>query len=202
MRSRSTTMNTGRYEAVVVGVSAGGLAALAMILPALDRDYPLPVLIVQHMRSDSDGFFWQHLDGLCRLRVKEAEDKEVIQAGTVYIAAPDYHLLVEPDRTLALSAEERVNFSRPSIDVLFETAAEVYQQRLIGVILTGANADGSIGLKKIKRYAGLAVVQSPESAESATMPRSAIESVMVDHIIPLKRLGQFLNTLAFGTLHG
>ncbi len=185
-----------------MGVSAGGLAALAAILPVLDRDYPLPILIVQHMRPDSDGFLWQYLDSLSRVQVKEAEDKEAIRPGTVYIAAPDYHLLVEPDRTLALSMEQRVNFSRPSIDLLFATAAEVYQQRLIGVILTGANADGSMGLKKIKQYAGLAVVQSPESAESDFMPRAAMESVAVDHIIPIEQLGQFLNALAFGTLHG
>lgn len=185
-----------------MGVSAGGLAALAMILPELDRAFPLPVLIVQHMRPDSDGFLWQYLNNLSRVSVKEAEDKETIEPKTVYIAPPDYHLLVEPDRTLALSAAERVNFSRPSIDVLFETAAEVYQKRLIGVILTGANADGSMGLRKIKRYAGLAVVQSPESAESGTMPRSAIQAVAVDHIVPLDKLGQFLNTLAFGCIHG
>lgn len=195
-------MKSDTFEAVVIGVSAGGLAALAKILPQLEADFPLPILIVQHMRPDSDGFLWRHLDNLCRLSVKEAEDKEAIRPGTVYIAPPDYHLLVEPDRTLTLSADDRVNFSRPSIDVLFETAAEVYQQRLVGVILTGANNDGTHGLQTIKSYAGLAVVQSPESAESDTMPRSAIESIVVDHIVPLDRLGQFLNDLAFGHSHG
>ncbi len=202
MKGRQQVKAAGNYQAVVVGVSVGGLAALTRILPALDRKFPLPIMIVQHMRPDSDGFLWRHLDSLSRLCVKEAEDKEVIQPGTVYIAPPDYHLLVEPDRTLALSMEQRVNFSRPSIDVLFETAAEVYQERLIGVILTGANADGSLGLKKIKQFAGLAVVQSPESAESDIMPRAAMASVAVDLIIPLAKLGQILNTLALGTLHG
>ena len=147
MKNRQRSMNTRPFEAMVIGVSAGGLAALGKILPELSEDFPLAVLIVQHMRRDADGFLWRHLDTLSRLTVKEAEDKEAIQPKTVYIAPPDYHLLVEPDRTLSLSADERVNFSRPSIDVLFETAAEVYQQRLIGVILTGANNDGTRGLQ-------------------------------------------------------
>ena len=202
MKNRQRSMNTRPFEAMVIGVSAGGLAALGKILPELSEDFPLAVLIVQHMRRDADGFLWRHLDTLSRLTVKEAEDKEAIQPKTVYIAPPDYHLLVEPDRTLSLSADERVNFSRPSIDVLFETAAEVYQQRLIGVILTGANNDGTHGLQTIKSYGGLAVVQSPESAESDAMPRSAIAEVAVDHIVPLDRMGQFLNDLAFGNSHG
>ena len=202
MKNRQRSMNSRPFEAMVIGVSAGGLAALGKILPELSEDFPLAVLIVQHMRRDADGFLWRHLDTLSRLTVKEAEDKEAIQPKTVYIAPPDYHLLVEPDRTLSLSADERVNFSRPSIDVLFETAAEVYQQRLIGVILTGANNDGTHGLQTIKSYGGLAMVQSPESAESDAMPRSAIAEVAVDHIVPLDRMGQFLNDLAFGNSHG
>ena len=202
MKNRQRSIHTQPFEAMVIGVSAGGLAALGKILPELSEDFPLAVLIVQHMRRDADGFLWRHLDTLSRLTVKEAEDKEAIQPKTVYIAPPDYHLLVEPDRTLSLSADERVNFSRPSIDVLFETAAEVYQQRLIGVILTGANNDGTHGLQTIKSYGGLAVVQSPESAESDAMPRSAIAEVAVDHIVPLDRMGQFLNDLAFGNSHG
>jgi len=202
MKNRQNSIRIQTFEAIAIGVSAGGLAALAQILPKFKKDFPLAVLIVQHMRRDSDGFLWRHLDTLSRLTVKEAEDKEAIQPQTVYIAPPDYHLLVEPDRTLSLSAEARVNFSRPSIDVLFETAAETYQQRLIGVILTGANNDGTRGLKTIKSYGGLAVVQSPESAESDAMPRSAIEEVAVDHIVPLDRMGQFLNDLAYGNSHG
>lgn len=190
------------YEAVVMGVSAGGLAALARILPRLAPEFPLPVLIVQHMRPDSDGFLWQYLDTLCGVKVKEAEDKEAIVAKTVYIAPPDYHLLVEPERILTLSADERVNYSRPSIDVLFETAAEVYRQGLIGVVLTGANSDGALGLQKIRRFAGLAVVQSPESAEYGTMPSAAIAAGPIDHIVPLDGLGSFLNALAFGPFHG
>ncbi|RPH40277.1 MAG: chemotaxis protein CheB [Desulfobulbaceae bacterium] len=202
MKNRQNSIRIQTFEAIVIGVSAGGLAALARILPKFKKDFPLAVLIVQHMRRDADGFLWRHLDTLSRLTVKEAEDKEAIQPQTVYIAPPDYHLLVEPDRTLSLSAEARVNFSRPSIDVLFETAAETYQQRLIGVILTGANNDGTRGLKTIKSYGGLAVVQSPESAESDAMPRSAIEEVAVDHIVPLDRMGRFLNDLACGNSHG
>lgn len=192
----------GHYEAVAVGVSAGGLAALGCILSELERDLPFAILIVQHMRPDSDGFFYRHLDSLCRMRVKEAEDKETIEQATVYIAPPDYHLLVENDRTLTLSADERINYSRPSIDVLFETAAEAYQKKLVGLVLTGANADGSQGLARIKQLGGLAVVQSPASAECDIMPRAAITSVAVDHIVPLEKIGQFLNSLASGKIHG
>lgn len=193
---------TKHYEAIAVGVSAGGLAALGCILSGLDRDFPFAVFIVQHMRPDSDGFLCRHLDSLCKVQVKEAEDKETILPATVYIAPPDYHLLVEIDRTLTLSADERINFSRPSIDVLFETAAEAYQKQLVGLVLTGANADGSQGLAKIKHLGGLTIVQSPESAECDIMPRAAITSVAVDHIVPLDKISRFLNSLASGKIHG
>jgi two-component system chemotaxis response regulator CheB len=130
--------------------------------------------------------------------VKLAEDKEPPRPAVIYLAPPDYHLLVEADYSLALSQEDRVNYSRPSIDVLFESAAEVYLDTLIGVIMTGANADGSKGLMKIKSYGGLTVVQAPETAEVDTMPMSAIDSVDVDYIMPLDKLGVFLNLMVMG----
>jgi two-component system, chemotaxis family, protein-glutamate methylesterase/glutaminase len=189
---------TARYKAVVIGVSAGGFRALSVVLPGLVRTLPLPVLIVQHMSASSDLYLVEHLQQICQLQVKLAEDKETPRAGVIYLAPPDYHLLVEADYSLALSLENRVNYSRPSIDVLFESAAEVYFDSLIGIIMTGASADGARGLMKIKKCGGLTVVQAPETAEADTMPKSAIDFVAVDHIVPLDRLSQFLNTLAVG----
>lgn len=185
-----------RFAAAAIGVSAGGLNALSRILPQLDRDIGLAILVVQHIRPDSDSYLVHHLARLSTVRVKEAEDKERIEPGTVYFAPPDYHLLVERDGSLSLSTEERVNFSRPSIDVTFETAAEAFGDRLIGIVLTGANNDGSRGLARVKYYGGMAIVQSPDSAEYAIMPRSAIESVEVDRIVPLSEMAGLLNTLA------
>lgn len=191
-----------RFAAAAIGVSAGGLNALSRILPLLHRDLALSVLVVQHLRPDSDSYLVHHLARLSTIRVKEAEDKETVEPGTVYIAPPDYHLLVESDRSLSLSAEERVNFSRPSIDVTFETAAEAFQDQLIGIVLTGANNDGSRGLARIKYFGGMTVVQSPESAEYDIMPRSAIDAVDVDRIIPLDGIARLLNTLALGEIDG
>lgn len=184
------------YEAIAIGVSAGGLSALEKILPKLDKYIPMPVFIVQHISPDSDNYLPKHFDARSFVTVKEGEDKEKATPGTVYFAPPNYHLMVEYERTISLSTEGRVNYSRPSIDVLFDTAADAYGNKLIGVILTGANSDGALGLKKIKKFGGLTIVQSPETAEADAMPKAAIEAVEVDHILPLDEIGDFLNTLA------
>ena len=189
-----------QFEAVVIGVSAGGLAALEAILPVLEESFLMPVLVVQHLSPDSESYLPLHLDVRCVLHVKEAEDKEPLRPGTVYIAPPNYHLMVEADKTIALSAEERVNFSRPSVDVLFETAAEVFCHRLVGLILTGANSDGAAGLVKIKQFGGVAIVQAPETAVADAMPKAAIKAVDVDHVLPLDRIGPFLQVLNDGGL--
>lgn len=197
MENRSVKIKEyAHYEAIVMGVSAGGLTALMGILPRLNPDFSLPLLIVQHISpSSTDGFLSKHLDSLCPLRVKEAEDGEPVTPGEVYIAPPNYHLLVEPNRTIALSTEARVNYSRPAIDPLFMSAAETYTRRLIGVVLTGANHDGTRGLAKIKQLGGLAVVQDPATAEANAMPTSAIAHVAVDHVLPLSDIADFLNDL-------
>ena len=148
----------GRYEAIVMGTSAGGLNALSTVLPMLPGDFPLAIVVVQHVHRDSGNFFVEYLHEKCQLRVKEAEEKESIQPGVVYIAPANYHLLIEHNRTFALTIDEKVNYSRPSIDVLFDAAAQVYGSRLIGIVLTGANADGAKGLKTIKAHGGLAIV--------------------------------------------
>ncbi|MFH2131810.1 MAG: chemotaxis protein CheB [bacterium] len=184
-----------RYEAVVMGVSTGGLKALETVLRQLTGEFSLPVMIVQHRIAHSDDFLCRFLAGVCPLKVMEAEEKSRVKNGHVYIAPPDYHLQVEMDRTLSLSVDPPVNYSRPSVDVLFQTAAEVFQDRLVGVILTGANRDGSLGLAEIKRFGGLAVVQDPDTALAPEMPRSAIKTACVDHVLALEDIGRFLAQL-------
>jgi two-component system chemotaxis response regulator CheB len=183
------------FKAVVVGVSSGGLEALKIFVPGLRKDLAVPVLIVQHLSPQADSYLPARLDEVSGLTVKEAEDKEQLQAGVAYVAPPDYHLLVEADESLTLSVDPKVNFSRPSVDVLFETASDAFGAALIGVVLTGANQDGAKGLARIKRRGGVAIVQSPESAQADAMPRAALESTNVDHVLPLRDIAPFLNNL-------
>ena len=181
-----------QFAAIVIGSSAGGIKALSTVLESLPQSFPLPIIIVQHLHPNSNGYLVHILSAKCALTVKQAEEKEQIQGGVVYLAPPNYHLLLEEDRTFSLSLEERVNFSRPSIDVLFESAVYAYRHQLIGIILTGANSDGSLGLKKIKQIGGYAIVQDPDTAEADAMPRSAIKVTSVDKILPLDEIGDFL----------
>jgi len=143
----------------------------------------------------SSDYLSSFLDKNCQLKVKEAEDKEEILMGTVYIAPSAYHLVIEDDRTFSLTLFERVRYSRPSVDVLFESAAEVYRERLIGIILTGGNDDGSHGLKKVKECSGFALVEDPRTAEVSVMPRAALAATEVDAVLPLERIGPFLEKL-------
>ncbi len=183
------------YEAVVIGVSAGGFKALHVLLSGLPEYLPVPVMIVQHRQISSDNYFVTSLDKSCRLSVKEADEKEKIMPGIVYIAPADYHLLVEKDKTFSLSVDEHVCFARPSVDVLFETAADVYKAGLIGIILTGANFDGSAGMQKIKASGGLTISQDPENAEVDIMPLAAIATKSVDFVLGLEDIAQFLRDL-------
>ncbi|HEY5756993.1 MAG TPA: chemotaxis protein CheB [Steroidobacter sp.] len=159
--------------AVVIGGSAGALEVLRMIVRELPRSLSCPVVIVIHLPSHSSGLA-ELLAADTVLRVKQAEDKEPIVAGTVYIAPPSYHLLVESQQTFALSVDPPVHFSRPSIDVLFETACDVYGAGLVGVLLSGASEDGAVGLQEIHAAGGMTIVQSPLSAEVAIMPAAAL----------------------------
>ncbi len=181
-----------KYRLIVMGTSYGGMKALGTILPALPENFPLPIAIVQHLSPDSDSYMVAHLNSVSKIQVKEAEEKELLQSGVAYMAPEDYHLLVEDDMSLSLAADNKVNYSRPAIDVLFETAAFSLGPLVIGVILTGANTDGSIGLKKIKEGNGLAVVQSPETSVASAMVVGAIEKVAVDYILPLPEIAPFL----------
>jgi two-component system chemotaxis response regulator CheB len=171
-----------RPEAVVIGASSGALDALSAILPALPRDNKS--VMVSLFRSK------------CALAVQEAEDKESLQGGIVYFAPPDYHLLIEADRRTSLSSEEPVLFSRPSIDVLFETAAEAYGPGLIGIVLTGANADGAKGLKAILDAGGTPIVQRPDLAYSAAMPQAALDACPQATAMSLEQIGAYLQEIS------
>lgn len=177
-----------KYTTVVIGASAGGLEAIRTVLMDLGEDFKASILIVQHLSPHSDGYMVRHLNKACRINVKEAEEKEKILPGNAYIAPPNYHLLVEGDETLSLTVEAKVNYARPSIDILFETAADVYGKNLIGIILTGANSDGSKGLKRIKELGGITIVQNPKTAESDSMPSAAVAITMVDYILELSKI--------------
>ena len=166
-------MRFRRYDAIVLGASAGALDALSVILPALPKGFPVPVIVVVHVPPDKRSVLAELFRAKCDVDVVEAEDKEPVSGGTVYFAPPDYHLLVEADRSLSLTCEEPVLFSRPSIDVLFESAAEVYGPALIGVVLTGANQDGAAGLAAVVEAGGAAVIQDPPSAFASAMPEAA-----------------------------
>ena len=184
------------FRAVVVGVSTGGVQALTKLLGRLPADFPLPILIVQHIGPEAGNGLAKLLDERCALCVKEADEQDEIRHGTVYLAPPNYHLLVERGGFLSLSADPHVSFARPSVDVLFESAAEAFGPALIGIVLTGANFDGSRGLKTIKQKGGVAIVQDPEDADAKQMPQSALAATEVDYVVALEGLATLLRKLA------
>ena len=179
------------YEIIVIGCSLGGMHALEVILTALPRNFCVPIAVVQHRHRASNETLPSHFRRFSRLPVVDVEDKQWIRPGTVYLAPANYHLLVERGE-FSLSVDEKVRYSRPSIDVLFQTAADAYGDRVIAVVLTGANDDGTEGAKRVKARGGIVIVQDPETAEAPEMPRAAIASASVDRILPLDRIGPFL----------
>ncbi len=185
-------MENKKYKAIVIGVSSGGMAALKAILPSLPSNFSMPVIIVQHIGVNSENHWIDILSKICRINIKEADEKEKIIAGTVYVAPANYHLLIEKDETFSLSIDERVNYARPSIDILFETAAETFKEHLIGIILTGSNNDGAAGLKKIKDCGGIVIVQDPATAESGFMPSAAIASTRTNNVLPIEKITELL----------
>jgi two-component system chemotaxis response regulator CheB len=188
-----------RPEIVAIGTSLGGLNALIALLHDLPEDLHAPVVVVQHRSAPADRGLAELLQEHTRLTVQEAEDKQAISAGGVYLAPADYHLMVEEPGVLALSTEAPVRSARPSIDVLFETAADAYGPGAIGVLLTGASADGASGLAAIKRRGGLAIVQDPATAEAAAMPAAGLSATSVDFVLPLGSIGRHLVSLVEGT---
>lgn len=179
-------------RAVVIGSSAGGLDALTVVLGVLPASFSWPVIVAQHAGPQGPSSLAGLLEARIALRVKEAEEKEPIQSGWVYLAPPNYHLLIERDFTFSLAASDRVNFARPSVDVLFESAAEAYRSKLIGIILTGANSDGSRGLKRVKELGGMTIVQDPETAYASAMPLAALREAEPAWVLPLPEIGQCL----------
>ncbi|NHT75773.1 two-component system chemotaxis response regulator CheB [Rhizobium sp. PP-F2F-G38] len=185
-------MSDLRPQAVVIGASAGALEALTIILPALLADFPVPIMLVVHIPGDKRSVLAELFQAKCRIRVMEVEDKEPLVGGTAYFAPPNYHLLVEGNRTLSLSSDEPVMFSRPSIDVLFESAADAFGAALVGIVLTGANHDGARGLRAISDAGGHAVVQDPATAFAAAMPEGAIARCPDARVLPLDAIAAYL----------
>jgi len=185
------------YKAIVIGTSYGGLEALKIILPKFDHTFPVPIVIVLHIGDHNNETFVNYMNTICSLEVKEAESNEKIKAGTIYFAPPNYHLLIESDFTFSLTTDQKHNFSRPSIDILFESAAWAYSKNLIGVVLTGANSDGAMGLKIIKEFGGMTMIQSPCSALSPAMPRAALKIAKPEIKLKLEDVADKLIDLAY-----
>ncbi|MGI4791807.1 MAG: chemotaxis protein CheB [Janthinobacterium lividum] len=180
---------------VTIGASAGGLNALSVILAALPQDFPAPVLVVQHLSPDFPSKMVHILGRLTSLPVKEAEEGDCIQAGHVYVAPPAKHLLVNPDLTLSLSLSPKVHHCRPSVDVLFRSAAISCGTSAIGVVLTGGDGDGSAGIHAIKAAGGITMAQDLPSSEQPSMPRSAAATGNVDYVLPLSEIAAALVAL-------
>ena len=180
---------------VVVGVSKGGLLALEVLLGGLPADFPWPVVICQHRAPDRSAPLDEILRQYTPLKVVEAEDKIELAPVTVYLAPPDYHLLIEREGCLSLSVDAPVSWARPSVDVLFESAADACGAAVIAVILTGANNDGAAGAAAVKARGGMLIVQDPETAESPAMPQAAIDAAVPDRILPLDEIAPYLSDL-------
>jgi two-component system chemotaxis response regulator CheB len=180
-------------DLVVIGASWGGLHAIGTVLGGLPADFPAAIVVVQH-RGHEDGMLAALLDRVCPLAVRDAEDKDPLAPGAVLVAPPDYHLLVEGD-SVALSVDEPVAFSRPSIDVLLSSAAASHGARTVGVVLTGANGDGANGLRDIRRHGGVAIVQDPAQAERPEMPRAALAACPGAQVRPLAAIAPELAQL-------
>ena len=183
------------FSAVVIGVSAGGLHALIHVLGKLPADYFLPIIVVQHRGKEYKVLLEEILETKCLLKVKQVDEKEQILAGCIYIAPADYHLLIEQDKTFSLTSDIYVKYSRPSIDLLFTTAAEVYKNELIAIIMTGASSDGAEGILNVKQEGGYTIAQDPKTAEYPYMPQSSISIGAINTILTLDEIQSYLMEL-------
>lgn len=186
------------FDLIVLGGSSGGIDAVLQIIKGLTPEFSLPIIVVMHQIRSSRSSLPEIIQSRTKLKVKEPEDKEKILLKHVYVAPPDYHIMVEKNGIISYNHDELVNHSRPAIDVLFEVAADIYENRLIGVLLTGSNADGANGIKMIKEKGGITIVQNPETAESPFMPIAAITKTKVDFILDLKEISIKLNKMDNG----
>ncbi|MEO6259279.1 MAG: chemotaxis protein CheB [Thermoanaerobaculia bacterium] len=180
------------FDLIVIGCSLGGMHALQVIFSGLPESFCVPIVVAQHRHKASNEGLPAYFRRRTELKVVDADDKQWIKPGHVYLAPADYHLLVDKGGELNLSVDEAVRFSRPSIDVLFESAADAFGSRVLGLILTGSNADGALGAVRIKSRKGTVVVQDPATAEAPAMPQAAIDAVQVDRILPLDQIASFL----------
>ena len=179
-------------EALVVGASAGAIEALNQLLPVVPAAARIPVVVVVHVPANRPSLLVEIFAARCLPRVQEPEDKQPMTAGSIWFAPPNYHLLLEQDRSFALSVDQPVNFSRPSIDVLFESAADVFGETLCCIVLTGANDDGARGAREVRRQGGLVIVQDPNSAEAKQMPTAAIVHANPQIIAPLPEIAELI----------
>jgi two-component system, chemotaxis family, protein-glutamate methylesterase/glutaminase len=181
-------------DVVVIGGSSGSIDVLLKLLPNLKAPLSLAIILVLHRKNSGESTMTELFTSKTTIPVKEVEDKDPVEPGTIYIAPADYHLLIEQNREFSLDSSEKINFSRPSLDVTFESAADVYGPSLVGVILSGANADGTNGLKAVKRAGGLIIAQKPETAQVSYMPEQAILNNTIDFIFDVSELATFINT--------
>lgn len=182
-------------QLITIGGSAGSLDVILKLIPSLHPRLPVAIIIITHRKASSEEILVDLLNAKSTWPVKEAEEKDRIAPNTIYIAPTDYHLLIEQDHSFSLDVSEKVNYSRPSIDITFESAAEVYGPAVLGVLLSGANADGVEGLRHIKARGGLCLVQDPDTADVDYMPRQAIAQVKVDKVLPSDQLADYINKL-------
>lgn len=200
MTARAKHWPPSGIEALVMGASAGGIDALALLLPALQPRTRLAVFVVVHLPASQPSLLCEIFQPRCALAVREAEDKLAVEPGTLYFAPPDYHLLVDSGPQLALSIDAPVHFSRPAIDVLFESAADVYGHRLMGIVLTGASEDGANGLLAVHRAGGATAVQDPRSAVASTMPMHAMQRCPAARVLDLEGMGMLLKDVTRGSV--
>jgi two-component system chemotaxis response regulator CheB len=186
---------TQAIQLIAIGGSAGSLDVILKLIPALNPRLPAAIIIITHRKASSEEILVDLLNAKSTWPVREAEEKDTITPHTIYIAPTDYHLLIEQDHSFSLDVSEKVNYSRPSIDITFESAAEVYGPAALGVLLSGANADGVEGLRHIKARGGLCLVQDPDTADVDYMPRQAITQVKVDKVLPADQLAGYINKL-------
>ena len=184
-----------KQKIVVIGGSAGSIEVILQVLPSLSANLSVPIIIVMHRKNANESLLATLLSSKTTLKVKEAEEKENILPGNIYLAPADYHLLIEKNFTFSIDDSEKINFSRPSIDVTFECAGEVYGSNLVCILLSGANADGVKGLKKVKKNNGIAAIQDPTTAQVSFMPQEAFQNVDVDHVFKLEEIANFINNL-------
>ncbi|MGL1936088.1 MAG: chemotaxis protein CheB [Fibrobacterales bacterium] len=187
-----TVLEATQYKAIAIGCSKGGLSILPQILMPLPADFSIPIIIIQHLKEGGGEYLPKYLDDKCALKVREAQELAPLKKGYIYTAPSGYHLYIDSEKTFSLSVDAKVNYSRPSIDVFFESAANVFTSSLIGVLLTGANCDGAKGMVMIKNNGGLTIAQSLETAEAPAMPGSAIAEGVVDHVLTPEDITNFI----------